>query len=164
MQKKGRLKRFFFLISQEKRNKKTNAIIMNFYVIFCTDTNYTVRKKDSAEFYYNHIWILLSFLVRYSKERLKRPAAATKTDHSRLNCRLCRDRPVPALHPDPYRWWWSIRVKSSVKTKKCPGNLMVKKIWKLAGNNFNYDRVNTTLWMPRFLHWKIPLQPATSSS
>ena len=51
---------------------------MKFYVVFCTDDVVRVGKKDNVEFHYNHIRFLISFLERYSKERFKRPAAATK--------------------------------------------------------------------------------------
>ena len=35
-------------------------------------------KKDNIRFYYNDIWFLFSFLVWYSNNRFKQPAAATK--------------------------------------------------------------------------------------
>ena len=44
-------------------------------------TQYTLAQPPSE---LTHIWFLLSFLARYSKERFKRPAAVTKTDYSHL--------------------------------------------------------------------------------
>ena len=48
---------------------------MKFYVVFFIDTNYIVGKKDD-------VTITFYFCFRFScQKRLKRPAAATKTDY-----------------------------------------------------------------------------------
>ena len=56
-------------------------IVIKACVIILTNYVVCIDKKDNVEFHYNRILFLLSILARCSKERFKRPEAATKTDY-----------------------------------------------------------------------------------